>query len=135
MNAYPNSVENFHYYIMCQLNISKMLRSALPNLWGQHYLIIGQWPQFFYTQESTLIISRFFLFGSISVYVDKKILGQQGLMLFLWDIYNELIRHLINDSVLWCDDIFLSHKSPTRFQLHIEKYPLNQIRPYERSAA
>lgn len=31
MNAYPNSVENFHYYIVCQLNISKMLRSALPN--------------------------------------------------------------------------------------------------------
>lgn len=31
MNAYPNSVENFHYYTVCQLNISKMLRSALPN--------------------------------------------------------------------------------------------------------
>ena len=31
MNAYPNSVENFHYYIVYQLNISKMLRSALPN--------------------------------------------------------------------------------------------------------
>ena len=48
MNAYPDGVENFRYYIVVTTKYFK-------SYWGQHFLIMEQWPQFFYTQESAFM--------------------------------------------------------------------------------
>ena len=48
MNAYPDGVEKFRYYIVV---ITKYFKSY----WGQILLIMEHWPQFFYTQKSAFM--------------------------------------------------------------------------------
>ena len=48
MNVYSDCVENFRYYIVVTTKYFK-------SYWGQHFLIMEQWPQFFYTKESALM--------------------------------------------------------------------------------
>ena len=48
MNAYSDCVENFRYYIVVTTKYFK-------SYWGQILLIMEQWPQFFYTQESAFM--------------------------------------------------------------------------------